>query len=281
VRVASDGLLARPGGSWTREKFDYVERYAHAFMAAMAVKRAEGKWRELVYIDLLAGPGKGIDHDSAREFLGSPLRALAVTPAFDRLFFRDLNATNIRTLRKRIPPTDVHRVDLAVGDCTVEAGRVVARLSERTLGLAFIDPEGFEVKLALFRALSKRPIDVLFLFPSAGIRRNLAQFMKQPHTGLDDLMGGRERRELPIAKLAAGKRVGSDEKSAFVRSLIPLFRARMKTLGFRYQDEADPIMTNEKNVGMYHLLFLSQHSAGLTIWKNIKKIGGDKQRPLF
>jgi len=55
----------------------------------------------------------------------------------------------------------------------------------------------------------------------------------------------------------------------------------MKTLGFRYQDEADPIMTNEKNVGMYHLLFLSQHSAGLTIWKNIKKIGGDKQRPLF
>jgi len=260
---------------------DYVERYAHAFMAAMAVKRAEGKWRELVYIDLLAGPGKGIDHDSAREFLGSPLRALAVTPAFDRLFFRDLNATNIRTLRKRIPPTDVHRVDLAVGDCTVEAGRVVARLSERTLGLAFIDPEGFEVKLALFRALSKRPIDVLFLFPSAGIRRNLAQFMKQPHTGLDDLMGGREWRELPIAKLAAGKRVGSDEKSAFVRSLIPLFRARMKTLGFRYQDEADPIMTNEKNVGMYHLLFLSQHSAGLTIWKNIKKIGGDKQRPLF
>ena len=55
----------------------------------------------------------------------------------------------------------------------------------------------------------------------------------------------------------------------------------MKTIGFRYQDEADPIMTNEKNVGMYHLLFFSQHSAGLTIWKNIKKIGGDKQRRLF
>ncbi len=122
------------------------------------------------------------------------------------------------------------RLHLAVGDCTVEAGRVVARLSERTLGLAFIDPEGFEVKLALFRALSKRPIDVLFLFPSAGIRRNLAQFMKQPHTGLDDLMGGREWRELPIAKLAAGKRVGSDEKSAFVRSLIPLFRARIDSV---------------------------------------------------
>jgi len=50
---------------------DYVERYAHAFMAAMAVKRAEGKWRELVYIDLLAGPGKGIDHDSARELVKS------------------------------------------------------------------------------------------------------------------------------------------------------------------------------------------------------------------
>src|SRR2546430_7404261 len=40
-------------------------------------------------------------------------------------------------------------------------------------------------------------------------------------------------------------RVGSDEKSAFVRSLIPLFRARMKTLGFRYQDERSEEHTSE------------------------------------
>jgi len=260
---------------------DYVERYARAFMVAMAVKRSEGKWRNLVYLDLLSGPGMGIDHDSTQEFPGSPLRALAISPAFERLFFRDLKATNIRALRKRIPSSAVHRVDLAVGDCNAEAQKIVAALPERTLGLAFIDPEGCEVQFALFRALSKRPIDVLFLFPSAAIRRNLARFMRQPHTGLDDLMGSRDWRELPIAKLAAGTKVGPEESSTFIRSLIPLFRAAMKTIGFRYQDEADPIMTNEKNVGMYHLLFFSQHSAGLTIWKNIKKIGGDKQRRLF
>src|SRR5262249_47952833 len=126
-----------------------------------------------------------------------------------------------------------------------------------------------------------RPFDVLFLFPSAGIRRNLGRFVKQSHTGLDDLMGSHDWRELPIARLAAGKAVGREEHSIFVRSLIPLFRTAMKTIGFRHQDEADPIMTNEKNVAMYHLLFFSQHSAGLTIWKNIKKIGGDRQRRLL
>jgi len=58
-------------------------------MLAMHPKRREGKWEQLVYIDLLAGPGKGIDRKSRAEFDGSPLRALRVSPAFGRLFLGD------------------------------------------------------------------------------------------------------------------------------------------------------------------------------------------------
>jgi hypothetical protein len=54
-------LPARVSGPWTREKLTYVEKYAAAFMKAMAPKRRAGKWSELVYLDLLAGPGRGID----------------------------------------------------------------------------------------------------------------------------------------------------------------------------------------------------------------------------
>jgi hypothetical protein len=45
----------------------YVERYAAAFTRAM-----KGKWDRLVYIDLLAGPGKGVRRDTGVEFDGSP-----------------------------------------------------------------------------------------------------------------------------------------------------------------------------------------------------------------
>lgn len=50
-----------------------MEKYATAFMKAMAPKRALGKWSELVYLDPLAGPGVGVDRDSRTEFDGSPL----------------------------------------------------------------------------------------------------------------------------------------------------------------------------------------------------------------
>ena len=176
MRRARDGLPARVSGPWTREKLTYVEKYASAFMKAMAPKRNAGKWAELVYLDLLAGPGRGIDRDSGAEFDGSPLRVLKITPAFDRLFFADLSPRNVEALRRRISTADLSRVDLRVGDCNVVAKEVVAQLLPRTLGLAFVDPQGFEATFRLFQVLATRRIDVLFLFPSGiGIARNLAQ----------------------------------------------------------------------------------------------------------
>jgi len=250
-------------------------------MTAMAPKRNAQKWSELAYVDLLAGPGRGIAHDSGQEFDGSPLRALRITPKFDRLFFGDLNKKNIDALRKRIPSADVGRVTVDVGDCNVVAEKVVAQLTGRSLGLAFIDPEGFEATFKVFQILAKRRIDVLFLFPSGiGIRRNLERFARQAKSPMDDLWGGREWRDLPPAKLAAGRRLTADEALSLDRPWVFAFRAKMTQLGFTYQDEGDPCFFNEKNVPMYHLLFFSKGEAGLTIWRNIKKIEPSGQRML-
>lgn len=75
TRSSLDRQPLRPGGAWSVEKLVYVERYAGAFTRAM-----KGKWERLVYIDLLAGPGKGVRRDTGEEFDGSPLRALKVRP---------------------------------------------------------------------------------------------------------------------------------------------------------------------------------------------------------
>jgi len=71
--VASDGLRARPGRIWTVEKLAYLEKYANAFTNAM-----RGKWEGLVYIDLLAGPGRDIDVKTKEEFDGSPAESPSV-----------------------------------------------------------------------------------------------------------------------------------------------------------------------------------------------------------
>jgi three-Cys-motif partner protein len=213
--VASDGLRARPGRIWTIEKLTYLQNYASAFTTAM-----RGKWERLVYIDLLAGPGRDIDLERNEEFDGSPLIALNIRPAFGHCFFGDKDKRNIDILKKRIAASHRARVSLEVGDCNVLVDKVVKQLSQKTLGLAFVDPEGFEVDFRTLRVLAKRRIDALYWFPSGiAIRRNLKNFKTLKDSPMERFWG-RDWRQLPIAKWAAGEMV-PDER--IERSIVAEF----------------------------------------------------------
>jgi three-Cys-motif partner protein len=179
--LADDRFLAREAGAWTKDKLYYVERYAKTFTTAMAAKRQSAKWSELVYLDLLCGPGRCVIR-SPREIVdGSPLRALKVRPEFDRFSFADADETNIDALSKRIPAGQAGKVTLQVGDCNVIVRDVVKRLSPKGLALAFLDPEGFEVHFDTLAALSTRRIDIVYLFPSGiGIKRAMPHFLRRP-----------------------------------------------------------------------------------------------------
>src|SRR6266853_3977780 len=97
----------------------------------------------------------------------APPCALRVSPAFDRLFFGDKSEASVTALRSRIPPRDRSRVEIEAGDCNDRATRLIKTLSQRTLGLAFVDPEGFQVTFSMLKTLAQRPIDLLLFFPSA------------------------------------------------------------------------------------------------------------------
>lgn len=279
IRRAADGLAARVSGPWTQDKLGYVERYAHAFMTAMAPKRKQGRWSELVYLDFLAGPGRGIDRKTGSEFDGSPLRALKVTPPFDHLYLSDVHPRNVEALRQRIPKEESRRVDLRQGDCHHIAAAVVADVSRRSLALAFVDPQGFEVRFRLFELLATRRIDILYLFPGGiGIARNLGTFARQARAPLDDLIPG--WRDLKRARLAAGERLTSQDIAARDQPFVFEFVNRMRSLGYQYSEQGQPYFTNEKNVTMYHLLFFSQHPTGLTLWRNVTRVEASGQRRL-
>lgn len=250
-------------------------------MTAMAPKRSAGKWDRLVYMDLLAGPGRGIHRDTTDEFDGSPLIALSVKPAFDHLFLADNDTQSIDALKERISTGDRGRVTISLGDCNEIVDQVISQISARTLGLAFIDPQGFEVKFDTLVKLARRRVDLLYWFPSGiGVRRNLKTFMERSDSPMDDFWGGRDWRNLPAAKQAAGI-IGDAVPESIVRSFLSDFRRKLADAGLRFQDEAAPLFANTKNAQMYHLLFLSHDRAGLKIWQGIKQIepGGQRSFP--
>jgi three-Cys-motif partner protein len=279
--LARDGLLARPARIWTREKLRYLQKYAQAFMTAMAPKRSQGMWEHLEYIDLLCGPGLSVVRETKEEFDGSPLIALKIKPAFDHLYFADLNPENITALRSRVSTKDADRVTFNVGDCNIIVEEVLKRISSRTLCLAFIDPEGFEVDFETLAKLAKKRVDLLYLCASGiGVRRNLKNALSVASSRLDKWWGGDDWRDLPAAKWAAGK-FSEEPAEKVLRSFVSAFRKKVGSTGFQFQDEEVLPFSNTKNALMYHLLYFSHDQAGLTIWNNIKKIAPGGQRSLL
>jgi three-Cys-motif partner protein len=249
-------------------------------MAAMVPKRAQGKWDKLVYFDLLCGPGKCIDRDTLEECDGSPIRALKVRPAFDHLYFSDSDKKNIAALKKRMPQAELVRVTCQSGDCNSLIREFLSDVSDKTLGLAFLDPQGFEVQFETLKLLATKRIDILYLFPSGiGIARNLGRFVHMTKTPMESFWGP-DWKDLPAAKLAAGKKLTPREIKSFDRPWVKTFRQKVATLGFTHQDEDAPILLTETDTLMYHLLFFSKDKAGLKIWRGIKEIDPNKQRNL-
>ncbi len=280
ITTAIDGLRARFLGPSTLDKLSYVERYCQAFMAAMAPKRAEGKWDKLLYFDLLCGPGKCVDRETKEEFYGSPLRALKIHPSFDHLYFSDFVMKNVDALKKRIPKEEQGRVSCLHGDCNSLISEFLNSVSDKSLGLAFLDPEGFEVRFETLQRLATKRIDIIYLFPSGiGIARNLGRFVRMAKSRMDEFWG-HGWRDLPAAKIAAGKTLTAEEVSRFDRHWVKTFRQKVEALGYIHQDEDAPILRTEKDSLMYHLLYFSKDKAGLKIWRGIKEIAPDKQRSL-
>ena len=96
--------------------------------------------------------------------------------------------------------------------------------------------------------------------------------------------GGRDRGigggSIPPDRLPA-RLSAKDELASHDQPFVMEFRKQMATLGFQYSDQGDPYLTNEKNVMMYHLLFFSQHPAGLTLWRGVRQIEPSGQRRLL
>jgi len=264
IKIASDNLLLRCVGGWSKAKHYYLKRYIDTFTTSMRLK-----WHgQLYYIDLFSGPGKCIARDTEEEIDGSPMIALNVAHPFANYFFVDLDNEVLNALSERCKNHQYHnRIKLIPGDCNLIIDDIINKIPKRSLSLAFIDPTGLHFKFSTLQKLAQRKVDLIITFPEGmAIKRNIKKFLEELHSPLDDVMGDKEWRKFKLG-----------------REIIEYYRNKLTSLGYietKLGDEI-PIRSVQRNLPLYCLLFACKNPLGYKFWRDISKIDHTGQRSLF
>jgi three-Cys-motif partner protein len=284
LQPQDDGLPMRSSGPWVAEKLDYLNRYIDIFETSMYSR----PWRRRHYIDLFAGPGKCFVPKTKAVHLGSPLLALTTAHPFTDYFFVDLDHDRIAALQERCSASSVHdRVRYSVGDSNVVVQQIVDHIlnidRERiagkwsSLNLAFLDPDGLELRWETVATLAKPyTMDLIIHYPQGGLNRYMARAYKaDAETVVDFFFGGTEWRQIY-------KEHGNDH-----RLLMDHYKEKLQGLGYQEvlrDDEVgdEPLMRNaEKRAPLYRLLFASKHPLGHDFWRAVTRRNVYGQKRLF
>jgi three-Cys-motif partner protein len=272
LQPEDDGLPMREAGAWAAEKLDYLARYINVFETAM-----RGIWKTRYYVDLMAGPGKNVVRGSKAVLLGSPLLALTTPHPFTGYFFVESSEDGFQALKQRCDASPYSkRVTMLTGDCNVLVTNIVQcikRDDQSSLNLAFLDPEGFELRWETIAALaSVRRMDLIINYTQGGLNRLMRRALEQKgQTIIDQFFGGREWRSLYQA-WQSGK-----FRSGLHRKLIDLYKEKLKDLGYNEVvggDEVlqtEPLMRNTRRAPLYRLLFASKSKRGNDFWQKVTR----------
>ena len=148
-----------------------------------------------------------------------------------------------------------------------------------SLNLAFLDPEGLELRWETVQKLGKmNRMDLIINFSTSAIIRNAQKFLETGATDSIDLFFG--TKDWQQAYLNAG-----GDSTRIRRDLLDLYMTRLGKLGYQVI-EPDPtnelVFKNSKNAQMYTLLGASKHELGVKFWLDtISKRGASGQLRMF
>jgi three-Cys-motif partner protein len=267
-RMGSDGLPVRLSGEWIRRKHHYLDRYC-----AITATGMKNRFRERVFLDVMAGPGICKIKDSGEELAGSPL--IAMKHDFTKFVFIESDPKLAAALEKRIalqPKANLSTVvrrdwtkEVAEGRLTFPKGLVVA----------FVDPTG--IKQAPWQAMKQllmnnSKIDILATLQYAmGITLNVYQYLdsgSEQTTALDSFLGERDWRSWP--------REATD--AAFTTRVINRWVEKLGALGFQGSRQ---ITVDANGSPLYRLALFSRHPKADEFWRKIITIDESGQRQLL
>jgi three-Cys-motif partner protein len=152
----SDGLLVRKSGEWAKRKHHYLKNYCGITTRSMRRKF------KLVFLDVMAGPGRCRIDETNEEFPGSPF--VALEHDFAEYIFIEEEPESVKALAARVAKhPKAPRVKIISKNWidVVESGRL--NFQEGTLVVAFVDPTGIsQMPLSAMKRLADSPkIDLL------------------------------------------------------------------------------------------------------------------------
>lgn len=272
-----DGLPFRESQAYARNKLRLLRFYLEQFNVSM-----RDKWKTRHYVDLQAGPGKnriGSDY-----LVGSPLISLTTSVTCTRFFFNELDEHNYNALRQRSQASDLFpQIQFFQGDANVIVDDVCREINEydasakrrgewTSLNLAFLDPEGLELKWATVEKLANiSRMDLIINFSTSGIRRNIGA---DNTAVIDEFFGTHDWKSAWDEFL----------KTERMPSLIKFYLSRLEPHGYKFQElqigEEIVSFKNSKNVEVYKLIFASKHPLGNKFWMQARRLIQPQQRLL-
>jgi len=261
----TDGLPVRKSGERAKRKHHYLKNYCGITTVSM-----RNKFR-LVYLDVMAGPGRCKIEETNEEFPGSPL--VALDHDFAEYIFIEEEPELVSALKQRVsnhPKAGKIKIIPENWINVVKSGRL--KFDASTLVVAFVDPTGIsQVPLHAMKKLASNPrIDLLVTIQyRLGIVWNAPQYLKAKNnqTALDNFLGDQSWREWE------NKNAGEFGRLA-VEFFCDRFQKEEGFIGTRH------VSVPERN-SLYRFTLFTRNRRGEDFWNKILKIDEKGQRELL
>lgn len=266
----------RFGGDWTDEKLQRLEKYLNAYTNAL--KKQNFK---LAYIDAFAGSGyikpQSTDNSEAdlfndllesenRQYLeGSVIRALRISPPFDRYIFIEKSLKRVQELEKlkEAFPDKASRLKIINQDANEYLKDLCLNYNwENHRAVLFLDPYGMQVEWSTIESIAKtEAIDLWYNFPlGVAVNRMLTKDGKICEdwvNKLDLIFGSHDWFDMFYVESAQTKMFDDDYSPEKIGNFVIIQQYLLKRLKSVFADVAkNPLsLCNSKNNPLYLLCF--------------------------
>ncbi|MBX9798807.1 MAG: three-Cys-motif partner protein TcmP [Burkholderiaceae bacterium] len=248
-------------GLWVPEK-------KHTFLAKYieGTRQARKDYSHRIFVDLFCGPGRIQVKDESFTRHGGALIAWrhsqlkAAKPAeFTTCLVADLDPERAYACAKRLQTFGAFS-QAFVGSAEITVDQVISKIPQKSLTLVYLDPYNLQyLDFSIIEKLAKIPrIDFIVHFSTMDLRRNVATEYNSDRVRFD--------------QTAPGWRDHIDPK-AFIRGdaneqFFDYWCSLVKALGFVISERI-PLVRDEKNRPLYHLVSFSRHPLPNKIWGDV------------
>lgn len=243
----------------------WVPEMKHTFLAKYVegTRQARKKFPERVYVDLFCGPGriqvKGESFTRHGGALVAWQHSRLDSASFTSCLVGDLDPARASACASRLRSFGAP-VQVFDGPAEVTVDRVIRAIPKSALCLAYLDP--YNLQYLTFNVIEKlamlKYVDFAVHFSTMDLRRNLLMEFNPDRARFDSTAPGWRDHIDPMAF------VRGDAEEAFFDYWCNL----VTNLGFKISQRM-PLVRDEGNRPLYHLVFFSRHPLPNRIWGDV------------